>query len=173
VSSRTKILIGVAAVAVASGTTAGALAATHTGGKSSAPQAAGGRAIAFGFGFGFGGPGMHGPGDKLAAAATYLGISTDQLMTQLQSGKTLAQIASSASGKSTDGLVAALVAAETKQLDAAVAAGKLTKDQENQILPNLQQRITNLVNGTLPKPPLGGARGFGARSGGSTTIKFA
>src|SRR5436305_3143684 len=39
-------------------------------------------------------------GDGLAAAATYLGITPAALRTQLESGKTLAQIADATSGKS-------------------------------------------------------------------------
>jgi hypothetical protein len=45
--------------------------------------------------------GPHGFGDhgSPAAAATYLGISRSALQTQLQAGKTLAQIANATSGK--------------------------------------------------------------------------
>ena len=100
---------------------------------------------------GHGGPGGphggHGPGDALAAAATYLGISQSALITQLQSGKTLAQVAEATSGKSTTGLVAALVAAEQAELTAAVKAGSLTQAQADQIASGLQARVTALVNG--------------------------
>src|ERR671937_137562 len=86
-------------------------------------------------------------GDDLAAAASYLGITTSDLLTQLQSGKTLAQIADATSGKSAAGLVAALVAHEKQWLAAAVAAGKLTQAQSDAIAANLTQRFTDLVNG--------------------------
>ena len=60
----------------------------------------------------FGGRGFgHRGGGDLEAAATYLGTTVDALLTQLQSGKTLAQIADATSGKSKDGLIDALVAA--------------------------------------------------------------
>jgi uncharacterized protein YkwD len=97
-----------------------------------------------GFGFGFG----HGPGhgDDLDAAATYLGTTTSDLLTQLQAGKTLAQIA----GSKTSGLVAALVTHEKAEVAAAVAAGRLTQAQADQVVPTLTQRFTDLVNGTLP-----------------------
>jgi hypothetical protein len=105
-------------------------------------------------GHGPGGPGDrhggHGHGDGLAAAATYLGITQNALLTQLQSGKTLAQIAEATSGKSTAGLVAALVAAEKTDLAAAVKAGDLTQAQADQISSGLQARVTALVNGTRP-----------------------
>jgi hypothetical protein len=101
-----------------------------------------------------GGPGGrhggHGHGDGLAAAATYLGVSQSALITQLQSGKTLAQIAEATSGKSTAGLVAALVAAEKTELAAAVKAGDLTQAQADQISTGLQTRVTAMVNGQRP-----------------------
>jgi hypothetical protein len=113
-----------------------------------------------GFGRGSGGPGGHfGRGGfggfgaglmaDLSTAATYLGLTTDQLKTDLQGGKTLAQIAT-AQGKTADGLVSTLVAAVEKQLDAAVTAKKLTSDQEQAIEKNLPTQIANLVNGTRP-----------------------
>jgi hypothetical protein len=113
-----------------------------------------------GFGFGRGGFGGHGGpsafgglgaglmGD-FSTAATYLGLTTDQLMTDLKGGKTLAQVAT-AQGKTPDGLISALVAAVEKQLDAAVTANKLSSTQEQAIEKNLQQQITALVNGTRP-----------------------
>jgi hypothetical protein len=97
-------------------------------------------------------------GDDLSAAATYLGISESDLLTQLQSGKTLAQIADATPGKSKDGLVDALVAAEQKELTAAVAAGRLTQAQADQIAANLKTRITDHV--THSGAPAGGP-GFG------------
>jgi hypothetical protein len=103
--------------------------------------------------FGFGGL-RHGPfehsGDDLAAAASYLGLTETQLRTELDGGKTLAQVAKE-KGKSVDGLVNVLYSAEKKELDAAVAAGRLTKAEEQSILSSLKQRITNRVNGTFPK----------------------
>ena len=99
-----------------------------------------------------GGGGMHGIlGPSLDAATGYLGLTEDQIRTQLQSGKTLAQIAT-AQGKTAAGLVDALVTAETAQLDKAVQAGKLTSAQEQQILASLKQRVTDMVNGTFPGP---------------------
>jgi hypothetical protein len=83
---------------------------------------------------------------ELDAAASYLGLTEDQLHTQLESGKSLAQVAKDR-GKSVDGLVQAMVDSATKKLDAAVAAGRLTKAQEQQIVSGLKQRITDFVNG--------------------------
>jgi hypothetical protein len=83
-------------------------------------------------------------------------------MTQLQAGKTLAQIAGATSGKSTAGLVSALVAAEKTELAAAVTAGKLTQSQADAITATLEQRFTDLVNGVRPAGgPPGGGPGHG------------
>jgi hypothetical protein len=116
--------------------------------------------------------GMHGPGDDLAAAAGYLGTTTDSLLAQLQSGKTLAQVANATSGKSASGLIDALVAHEKTEIAAAVSAGKLTQAQADQLTANLQQHVTDLVNGVRPAgpprwgggPPPGDG-GFGFRHG--------
>jgi len=47
-------------------------------------------------------------GEAMSAAATYLGVSTSDLKTQMQSGKSLADIANATPGKSRDGLITAL-----------------------------------------------------------------
>ena len=96
-------------------------------------------------GFGFGPVGIM-KSDTLDAAAAYLGLTTDQLHTQLGAGKTLAEIAT-AQGKTADGLKAALTAAVRKDLDAAVTAGKLTASQESDILSSLQQRFDDMISG--------------------------
>jgi hypothetical protein len=104
-----------------------------------------------GFGFRHGRDGHFG---GLEPAAAYLGETEAQLRTQLESGKTLAQVAG-ANGKSVEGLVNALVAAEKKELDAAVAAGRLTQAQADQMLASAKQRATDFVNGKLPPRPNG------------------
>src|SRR5690349_3796629 len=126
---------------------------------------------AFGFGRrgGFGGPGGFGHfglrakgaiGVGLDAAASYLGLSQADLRTQLQSGKTLAEIAQ-AQGKTVAGLEQALTDAATKKLDAAVAAGRLTTDQETQLLNELKSHLDDLVNNALPTGGPAGGPGFG------------
>ena len=65
-------------------------------------------------------------GGPLAAAASYLGLTVDQLRTQLESGKSLAQVAQ-AQGKSVSGLKAALIADAKSHLAEAVADGRLTQ----------------------------------------------
>jgi DNA-binding CsgD family transcriptional regulator len=101
---------------------------------------------------------------RLDAAASYLGLTEAQLHSELASGKTLAQIAKD-HGKSADGLVNALVNAAKQKLDAAVKAGRLTQSQADQMLSDLQSRITDLVNGKLPAPGDGFRRPPGFRPG--------
>jgi hypothetical protein len=113
------------------------------------------------------GPG-HGPGDELAVAASYLGVSQSSLSSSLTGGKTLAQVAKS-EGKSVDGLVAALVKAEKQEWADAVKAGRMTAAQRDAMLPGLEQRMTDLVNGTGGP----GRHGFGpppSRSGSSSFV---
>ncbi len=92
----------------------------------------------------------------LGAAASYLDLTEEALRTELESGKTLAQVAQER-GKSVDGLISALVNAARAKLDAAVSAGRVTKAQEQSILAGLRQRITDAVNGVRPPgaPPFG------------------
>jgi hypothetical protein len=113
----------------------------------------------FGPGLGFLAPGV---GEQvgirvgLDAAASYLGLSEAQLQSDLESGKTLAQVAA-AQGKSVAGLKQALLADAKSHLDQAVADGKITAAQEQQILSDLSSHLDDIVNGTLPpKPLLGG-----------------
>ena len=98
---------------------------------------------------GFGGHHFFG---GLEAAASYLGTTEVALRNELESGKTLAQVAQE-KGKSVDGLVQALYDDAKQHLDAAVSTGKLTQSQENSILSDLKQHITDLVNGA--RPPFG------------------
>jgi hypothetical protein len=114
--------------------------------------------------FGFGpGPGTfehHEIFGGLDAAAAYLGLTEDELRTELDNGKSLAGVAK-AHGKTVDGLVQALVADAKQHLDEAVADGHLTKAEEAQMLSRLEQGIRNMVNGVRPD---GMARpGFGFR----------
>ena len=114
---------------------------------------------AFGPGFGAPHPFFHG----LDAAATYLGLSEEQLHNRLESGKTLAQIAK-AEGKSVDGLKQAMLADAKSQLDAAVKAGRLSKADEQRILKGFEARVDELVNGQL-RMRFREHRGFGFRGG--------
>ena len=122
--------------------------------------------LGLGFGhFGF----FHRGFPGLDAAASYLGLTDNQLDSKLDSGKTLAQIAKD-QGKSVDGLVAALKAELKSKLDRAVKDGRITQAQEDQALKDADTRITDFVNGKFIRPPridgwFGHRGDFGARPG--------
>jgi hypothetical protein len=107
----------------------------------------------FGFGLGPGPFGHHGlfpgldgpPGGKLDAAAGYLGLSTDELLTKLENGQSLADVAK-AQGKSVNGLKQALLAEVKARLDRAVEDGKLTDAQRDEILADIEARLEDLVD---------------------------
>jgi ABC-type amino acid transport substrate-binding protein len=105
-------------------------------------------------------------GEKVTAAADYLGLTVDELRNRLAQGQSLAQVAK-AQGKSVDGLEQAILAVVKKRVDAAVSAGTLTQDQAKAVLDRAQARIARLVNRTFPAPGFGwrffggpGPRGF-------------
>jgi energy-converting hydrogenase Eha subunit B len=79
----------------------------------------------------------HRTGGALGAAAAYLGSSPTQLRSELQSGKSLAQIANATSGKSEAGLIAALDAAFKEKLvaDAANLPSRITAEVDRIGLP--------------------------------------
>lgn len=110
-----------------------------------------------------GGPGRHLGAhikvDVVQTASTYLGLSLAELRTQLQSGKSLAQIADATAGKSKAGLIQAIVADETAQIDKAVADGKLTADQATRMKTGLTERVTAMVERTGMGPGFGPGRG--------------
>src|SRR5690242_18429992 len=130
---------------------------------------------------GFGGlPGL-GPwaggalGDVANAVADYLGISQDTLMSELQSGKSLADVAT-ANGKTKDGVKQAVHDAAKSALDQAVKDGNVTQTVADQILAKLDANLDTLVTTT------GGLRfelhgrggfGFGMHAGGADVLDTA
>ncbi|MDX6401232.1 MAG: hypothetical protein QOF27_1838 [Gaiellaceae bacterium] len=83
----------------------------------------------------------------LNAAAGYIGVTEAELRTQIEGGKSLAQVAKD-HGKSADGLINALVTDATQKLNKAVSAGRITQAQADEMLTGLKQRITDLVSST-------------------------
>jgi hypothetical protein len=79
----------------------------------------------------------------LDAAAKTLKITSTELMQQLRSGQTLAQLAQ-AHGTTEQNVTSAVVAAAKTQLDKAVANGSLARGQADAIYNRLQQAGSNL-----------------------------
>jgi hypothetical protein len=99
------------------------------------------------------GPGVPRP-SELAAAASYLGITTTQLRKELQSGRTLAQIADATSGRSAAGLIDALVSPKAARLRAAVNANGPSAARDAKKLTRLRRRVTAKVDGAVGYPGL-------------------
>ena len=113
----------------------------HTAGNSA--QAKGG---AKGFVRGWGGKGFA----MMESAADLLGLEPRELKEELQSGKSLTEIAQE-KGFTQDTLIEKIQAALTAKLDQAVADEKITAETAAKIKENLTQRITDMV--TRQHPP--------------------
>ncbi len=110
-----------------------------------------------GFGRGIGGPGLMfkmGPGGALDAAASALGLKREDLVSELRDGKSIADVAKD-QGKSLDDVKKAITDGVTKELDQAVTDKRLTGDQRDKILKELDAHLDDLVTRT---PPKGGPR---------------
>ena len=109
-----------------------------------------------------------GHGVDLDTAAGVIGVTADELRTQLQAGKTLAQVAQ-AKGIDQDALVDKLVAAEKTRIAAAVKAGTLTQAQADAKLADLESRVTGQVTSTRPVGGQGRHGDDGTSTSPSTT----
>lgn len=107
-----------------------------------------------------GGPAGMAQGGPQAVAAI-LGITPQELRTEMQAGKTLAQVAE-AKGISRDTLKAKLLEAHKTRIDAAVAAGKLTAEQAQTMTERATANIDQMLDRTPGQRP--GPRG--PRTGG-------
>jgi polyhydroxyalkanoate synthesis regulator phasin len=102
-------------------------------------------------GFGHGpGKGMHMEFHGLDDAAAYLGVTEGELRTQLEDGKSLADVAK-AQKKSVDGLVDAMVEPANERIDQAVEDGHLTKEQADELKKGTRERVEAFVNGEPPE----------------------
>ena len=101
-----------------------------------------------------GGPhGHHGAG--LKAASSYLGLTGAQLRTELESGKSLADVAK-ARGKSVAGLKAKLKDDLETKLDEAVEAGRITRAQADTLLARMVEHLDDMIDGTFERRHHGG-----------------
>ena len=173
------VLAGGAGGAVAATTSAGSTTASPSSTTTSSPT---GGWDGYGYGWGGGGTGWRDPATGVGrsgwgrdtntggmrwtslarsgrqAAQTYLGLSASQLHSRLQSGKTLAEIASS-QGKSVAGLESAIESAVTNGVKADSA---LSASQKSSIIANLRSFVDSVVTGTwdgAARPSHGGPDG--------------
>jgi predicted RNA-binding protein associated with RNAse of E/G family len=114
-------------------------------------------------------PGLRGEiadGEMLEDVATYLGISSDTLRTELQSGQTFAQIAVT-QGKTEEELITFIVSKRTDELKTALSNGKITQAQYDDAVKNLPARVKTMVERNLASFNKGFKSGFkkGFRAG--------
>ena len=109
------------------------------------------------------GEGMHGgpkgPGRNVAAIASVLKLTEAELKTQVESGKTLAQIAT-AQGVDVKLVVDAIVTDMKSHIAEEVASGELTQAQADTKLADVTTKVTEMVNTVQP------ARGEGMQGHG-------
>lgn len=116
------------------------------------------------FDFGRGPGGMIGMGGRwggpenslISIAAEKLGITTDELVAELQAGKSIADVAGE-KNVSVDTIVDAVIATRTDRLNELVANGQLTQEQADAMLAEMKTRVTERIN----QPGLPQGRGFG------------
>ena len=112
-----------------------------------------------GMGMGPGGRGMGGPQISLVAVtAQQLNMPQADLVTELQGGKTIAQVAAD-KHVAPDTIVNAFVATRATRLDAAVAAGRLTRAQADAQLATMRANVTARLS--APWSPQGNGPGTG------------
>jgi hypothetical protein len=109
------------------------------------------------------GPGLRGGGDNLVSiAADELGMSLTDLLTELQAGKSIADVAAEG-GVDAQAIADAYLAQIKENLDQSVADGKITQKQADYALEQAGERVTDQLNKTWED----GMRGFpgGGRPG--------
>ena len=159
-NKRSKVIAGVLAVAVLVVAAFGAstvLAQGQTG-----AQPFGGFGVGRGGMMGGYGPIMDEPTFVLVAEA--LGVSTDSLSADVQSGKTLADIIT-ASGKTIDEVSAYVLAERQADLDEAVADGRITQAQADLMIDRMESQIATCLETGLGAG-LGGGCGWGVAQNG-------
>jgi hypothetical protein len=111
------------------------------------------------FGRGFGPGGF--PGDPehslMSIAAEKLGMTASDLATELQGGKSIADVAGE-KGVNTDDIASAYLTQLQDNLDQAVADGRITQSQADTMLQQAQERVPDMLSSTLEGCGHGGFR---------------
>jgi Flp pilus assembly secretin CpaC len=100
----------------------------------------------------------------VAVAAQVLGIPQADLIAQLQSGKTIKDVA----GDKTGAIVDAFVKARADQMAAQVSAGRLTQAQADQMLVTMRANITAQLSAAWTARGTGMGMGMGDANGDGT-----
>ena len=168
--NRKRVVTGLAAAGLVAGALAAGGVALASTGATPAPSTSTSAGPAYGPGTGHFG-GMHGmqgmwSGQQpvMKAAADYLGLSLTQLQTQLQSGKSLADVAK-AQGKTVSGLKDAMLAAMTSHIN---ANRTLTAEQKAAMLSHMKSYLDVMINTDMDMPHSPGT-GMGAGMGSHMT----
>ncbi len=90
-------------------------------------------------------------GCKLGTAAEAIGIDEADLRTALDNGDSIADVAE-ANGVSVDSVIDAMVDAKTERIAEKVAEGRLTQEEADEKLADLETRIADRVNGVEDAP---------------------
>jgi hypothetical protein len=109
-------------------------------------------------------PGRMGRGpEAVRAAADFLGLTPEELAAAVRDGQTLAEIAV-ANGSTAEALIDHLTGLAAEHLDELVADGRITEEQQADMLAGMTDHITDLVNGEIDRPMMGGP-GMGRHRG--------
>ena len=104
-------------------------------------------------------PRPHGPMGRglegLREAADFLGLTPEELTEAVRDGQTLAEIAV-AQGSTAAALIDHLTGLAEEHLADLVADGRITEEQKAEMLEHMTERITDMVNGEIERPFLGG-----------------
>ena len=114
-----------------------------------------------------GGKGGHGPRGGMVASdavAKALGITAEELRTELQSGKSIADVAK-AKGVDVEKVKAAITADLKAHLDEEVASGEHTQAEADAKLAEMTSRLDDIVNGVRPAGMPGDMGGHGGKGG--------
>lgn len=109
-----------------------------------------------------------GPGGRFGASEEVLellGLSDEELRTELQDGATLAEVAE-AQGVERQELVDTIVASMEERLAQAVEDGRLTQDEADERAADAEERAEAIVDGERPEGGPGGGRPHGPGLGG-------
>jgi hypothetical protein len=106
-----------------------------------------------------------GPGNSLVAvAAEVIGIEQTELVAELQNGLTIAEVAA-AHDVAVEDITEAFVAQRADWLASAVEAGRLTQEQADLMLSNMEAHVTLMLSQPLPLYGMGHMGGYGIGGG--------